>query len=85
LRFSLLLISKGGDPAKFMRPTRVCGPEPASIAALRHSHPQTGATGMTTSGPIRQLYGVVLRDKCKTADLATLKAYKVVAAKPAKK
>ena len=34
---------------------------------------------MTTSGPIRQLYGVILRDKCKSADLATLKAYKVVA------
>jgi hypothetical protein len=28
-----------------------------------------------SSGPIRALYGVVIRDKCKTADLETMKAY----------
>ena len=27
----------------------------------------------------RQLYGVILRDRCKSADLETLKAYKIVA------
>jgi hypothetical protein len=32
-----------------------------------------------TSGPIRALYGVVIRDKCKYADANTLKAYKTVA------
>ena len=30
-------------------------------------------------GDIRQLYGVILRDKTKTADLETLKAYRLVA------
>jgi hypothetical protein len=30
------------------------------------------------SGTIRPLYGVVIRDKCKSSDLETLKAYKVV-------
>ena len=30
-------------------------------------------------GDIRQLYGVLLRDKAKTADLETLKAYRLVA------
>jgi hypothetical protein len=30
------------------------------------------------SGTIRPLYGVIIRDKCKSADLDTLKAYKVV-------
>jgi hypothetical protein len=30
-------------------------------------------------GDIRQLYGVILRDKAKTADLETLKAYRLVA------
>jgi hypothetical protein len=34
---------------------------------------------MTYSGTIRPLYGVIIHDKCKTADLATLKAYKAVA------
>lgn len=33
----------------------------------------------TSSGGSIQLYGVVLRDKAKHADLATLKAYKIVA------
>ena len=33
---------------------------------------------MATSGPIRPLYGVIIRDKCKYADLSTLKAYKTV-------
>jgi hypothetical protein len=31
------------------------------------------------SGGIVPLYGVVIRDKCKSADPATLRAYKVVA------
>lgn len=31
------------------------------------------------SGTIRPLYGVVIRDKCKSADVETLKAYKIVA------
>jgi hypothetical protein len=31
------------------------------------------------SGTIRPLYGVIIHDKCKSADLETLKAYKVVA------
>jgi hypothetical protein len=30
------------------------------------------------SGGIRPLYGVVIRDKCKSADPATLRAYKIV-------
>jgi hypothetical protein len=34
---------------------------------------------MASSGPIRQFYGVVIRDKCKTSDLDTLMAYKTVA------
>jgi hypothetical protein len=34
---------------------------------------------MSYSGPIRPLYGVIIRDKCKSADAATLKAYKTVA------
>jgi hypothetical protein len=34
---------------------------------------------MAQSGGIRPLYGVIIRDKCKTADPATLRAYKVVA------
>ena len=34
---------------------------------------------MTTSGTIRPLYGVIIRDKCKSSDVATLQAYKVVA------
>jgi hypothetical protein len=34
---------------------------------------------MTTSGTIRPLYGVIIRDKCKSSDVDTLKAYKVVA------
>jgi hypothetical protein len=33
---------------------------------------------MASSGTIRPLYGVIIRDKCKSADLDTLKAYKVV-------
>jgi len=39
----------------------------------------TGEMTMAYSGPIRPLYGVIIRDKCKTADAATLKAYKIVA------
>jgi hypothetical protein len=31
------------------------------------------------SGPIRPLYGVIIRDKCKTANPTVLKAYKAVA------
>ncbi len=34
---------------------------------------------MAYSGTIRPLYGVVIRDKCKSADVETLKAYKTVA------
>jgi hypothetical protein len=30
------------------------------------------------SGGIRPLYGVIIRDKCKTADPGTLRAYKTV-------
>jgi hypothetical protein len=30
------------------------------------------------SGGIRPLYGVIIRDKCKSADAATLRAYKTV-------
>jgi hypothetical protein len=33
----------------------------------------------TQSGGIQPLYGVVIRDKCKTADLNMLKAYRTVA------
>jgi hypothetical protein len=31
------------------------------------------------SGTVRQLYGVIIRDKCKSSDVETLKAYKIVA------
>jgi hypothetical protein len=34
---------------------------------------------MASSGTIRPLYGVVIRDKCKSSDVATLMAYKTVA------
>ena len=34
---------------------------------------------MTSSGTIRPLYGVIIRDKCKSADLNTLMAYRTVA------
>jgi hypothetical protein len=34
---------------------------------------------MATSGTIRPFYGVIIRDKCKYADLNTLMAYKTVA------
>ena len=34
---------------------------------------------MTSSGTIRPLYGVIIRDKCKSSDVNTLKAYKIVA------
>jgi hypothetical protein len=34
---------------------------------------------MASSGTIRPLYGVVIRDKCKSSDVDTLKAYKTVA------
>jgi hypothetical protein len=37
------------------------------------AHPGTG------SGRNRQLYGVIIRDKIQSADLATLQAYHVVA------
>jgi hypothetical protein len=30
------------------------------------------------SGTIRPLYGVIIHDKCKSSDLDTLKAYKIV-------
>jgi hypothetical protein len=33
---------------------------------------------MAYSGPIRPLYGGVIRDKCKTANPTVLKAYKTV-------
>jgi hypothetical protein len=33
---------------------------------------------MTSSGNIRPFYGPVIHDKCKTADLPTLQAYKTV-------
>ena len=35
--------------------------------------------GYGGGGGIRPLYGVIIRDKCKTADHATLRAYKIVA------
>jgi len=34
---------------------------------------------VTSSGTIRPLYGVIIRDKCKSADLETLVAYRTVA------
>lgn len=33
----------------------------------------------TQSGGIQPLYGPVIQDKCKTADVSTLKAYRIVA------
>jgi hypothetical protein len=33
----------------------------------------------TQSGGIQPLYGVIIHDKCKTADVSTLKAYRTVA------
>jgi hypothetical protein len=33
----------------------------------------------TQSGGIQPLYGVIIHDKCKTADLSTLQAYRTVA------
>jgi Domain of unknown function (DUF1843) len=34
---------------------------------------------MASSGTIQPLYGVLIRDKCASADLDTLKAYRTVA------
>jgi hypothetical protein len=34
---------------------------------------------MASSGTIRPLYGVIIRDKCKSSDVDTLKAYRTVA------
>jgi hypothetical protein len=34
---------------------------------------------MPNSGGIQPLYGVIIRDKCKSSDLDTLKAYQKVA------
>lgn len=34
---------------------------------------------MASSGTIRPLFGVIIRDKCKYADVNTLSAYKTVA------
>jgi hypothetical protein len=34
---------------------------------------------MASSGTIRPLYGIIIRDKCKYADVNTLSAYKTVA------
>ncbi len=34
---------------------------------------------MANSGTIRPLYGMIIRDKCKSAHPATLKAYKTAA------
>ena len=34
---------------------------------------------IASSGTIRPLYGVVIREKCKSSDVDTLKAYKTVA------
>jgi hypothetical protein len=34
---------------------------------------------MASSGTIQPLYGVIIRDKCKSSDLDTLKAYRTVA------
>jgi hypothetical protein len=34
---------------------------------------------MASSGTIRPLYGIIIRDKCKSADKDTLMAYKKVA------
>jgi len=33
----------------------------------------------TQSGGIQPLYGVIIHDKCQTADVSTLKAYRIVA------
>jgi len=40
---------------------------------------QSYSGGSTGSGGIVPLYGVIIRDKCKSADGATLRAYKTVA------
>jgi Domain of unknown function (DUF1843) len=34
---------------------------------------------MASSGTIQPLYGVIIRDKCKSSDVDTLKAYRTVA------
>jgi hypothetical protein len=49
-------------------------------AAVRRLGGQNEEEFMATqSGGIQPLYGVVIGDKCKTADLNTLKAYRTVA------
>jgi hypothetical protein len=49
-------------------------------AAARRPGEQNEEEFMATqSGGIQPLYGVVIRDKCKTADLSMLQAYRTVA------
>jgi hypothetical protein len=49
-------------------------------AAVRRPGGQNEEEFMATqSGGIQPLYGVIIHDKCKTADLSTLKAYRTVA------
>jgi hypothetical protein len=48
--------------------------QPASAGRLQPNR----RSDMANSGPIRPLYGGVIRDKCKTANPTVLKAYKAV-------
>jgi hypothetical protein len=49
-------------------------------AAVRRPGEQNEEEFMATqSGGIQPLYGVIIHDKCKTADVSTLQAYRTVA------
>jgi hypothetical protein len=48
-------------------------------AARPNTFEQSRRNNMASSGPMVPLYGVIIRHKCKYADVTTLKAYKTVA------
>src|SRR4051794_18542298 len=49
--------------------------QPATASASKARQEES----MASSGTIRPLYGVIIRDKCKSSDVNTLMAYKTVA------
>ncbi len=53
-------------------------PGAAFIAFTARNQQKEQRMASSGSGTIRPLYGVIIRDKCKSADLDTLKAYKIV-------
>jgi hypothetical protein len=68
---------EGGHPAKAERRYQSgCGWLQSSRSRAASSKQEEH---MASSGTIRPLYGVIIRDKCKSSDVDTLKAYRTVA------